>query len=102
MATQYVIDLKKNVLRWLKQKLEKGWICWNVPFWYKNDKNTATAIVIEENAKIVKEVFELRIKGWSYIDISKHLFKKGIKTKMIFIFELWLFLVKNTNELTLL
>ena len=92
MATQYVIDLKKNVLRWLKQKLEKGWICWNVPFWYKNDKNTATAIVIEENAKVVKEIFELRIKGWSYIDIAEHLFKKGIKTKS------WKTISKSTIE----
>lgn len=40
MATQYVIDLKKNVERWMNQKFEKWWALWKAPAWYWNNKNT--------------------------------------------------------------
>ena len=74
MATQYVIDLKKNVERWMKQKLEKGWICTKVPMWYLNDKNTKTAVINKEKSDWVKEIFKLRIQWMQYHKIWKTVF----------------------------
>lgn len=92
MANQYVIDLKKNVERWMKQKLEKGWICTRVPFWYINDKNTKTALIDENKAEWVKEIFKLRIQWLQYYEIWKELFKRWLKTKF------WNPLSKTTIE----
>lgn len=81
MATQYVIDLKKNVLRWMKQKLEKWWALWRAPSWYINDKNTNEYEVDKKESEFIKEIFELRSRNLPYKEISNILYKKWFKSK---------------------
>ncbi len=81
MATQFIIDLKKNVMRWMMQKLEKGWALHQAPSWYKNDKNINEFIIDEEESKYVKKLFELRAKKIPYKQISEILYKEGWKSR---------------------
>jgi hypothetical protein len=81
MATQFVIDLKKNVMRWMMQKFEKWGALWHAPTWYWNDKNTNEYAVDEQESEFVKDIFTLRAKKYSYKKISEILFKKWFKTK---------------------
>jgi len=81
MATQYIIDLKKNVMRWMMQKFEKWGALWQAPTWYWNNKNTNEYEISKKESEYIKEIFTLRSKKYSYADISKTLFEKWFKTK---------------------
>lgn len=81
MATQYVIDLSKNVKRWMKQKLEKWWVITRVPIGYYNDKNDSKAKIDEEYADYIKNIFELRIEWKTLKEIQKIMYAKGMRTR---------------------
>jgi len=81
MATQYVIDLSKNVKRWMKQKLEKWWVITRVPIGYYNDKNDSKAKIDEEYADYIKNIFELRIEWKTLKEIQKIMCAKGMRTR---------------------
>jgi len=63
MANQYIIDLKKNVARWMKSKVEKWWFPATAPEWYKNDKNTNTIVIDEINFPLVRRIYDFFMSG---------------------------------------
>lgn len=81
MANQYIVDLKKNVERWMMSKLAKWWLIWSVPFWYKVNLKTHEAEIDEKNSEFVKMIFEMRNKNISYTEIWKKLFLLWLKSK---------------------
>ena len=81
MANQYVIDLKKNVERWMLQKLEKWGICQKAPSGYINDKNTNSVIVDEEEADLIKLAFKMRVQWSQYNEIAQELYNRWMKSK---------------------
>lgn len=81
MANQYIIDLKKNVLRWMTQKFEKWGALWQAPSWYWNNKNTNEYDLDQEEMEYIKDIFLLRAKKVPYSEISDILFKKWFKSK---------------------
>lgn len=81
MATQYIIDLKKNVARWVQQKIEKWWCVWFVPRWYRNNKETNEPEIVWDCTWYVKKAFQMRAKKFSYRVIWEELFKLGFKNK---------------------
>ena len=38
MSTQYILDLQRDIKRWMKQKIENWWVCQKAPLWYINNK----------------------------------------------------------------
>jgi len=65
MANQYILDLRKNVIRWMNSKTEKGWFCWQAPEGYLNDRLEKTIIVDEDNFPLIRKVWELML-TWNY------------------------------------
>lgn len=66
MANQYLLDLSKNVLRWLNSKYEK-WIRPSlVPIWYLNDIRERSIITDEERFPLVRKIWELML-TWAYL-----------------------------------
>lgn len=79
MSTQYVLDLKKDTIRGMRSKVEKGGIVSKPPPWYSIVWGEA---VQNDFVKGIKTIFDLRNQGWSLADISKEIFEKyNIKTK---------------------
>lgn len=65
MANQYIIDLRKNVERWMKSKIEKWWMPSNPPEWYKNNKEDNTIIPHEPQFTLIRKMFDLYL-SWNY------------------------------------
>lgn len=65
MSNQFIIDLKKNVKRWMDSKTEKWIFCWQAPEWYLNIKDNKTIIVDEQNFPLIKKAWDL-ILTWTY------------------------------------
>lgn len=63
MANQYILDLSKNVKRWMNSKTATWVFCWQAPEWYLNDKKTI--INDEKNFPIIKTAWELML-TWNY------------------------------------
>ena len=81
MANQYVLDLKKNVTRWLKQKFE-AWGAINMaPTWYVNNKLTKQYEIDPEKKEMIEELFKMRAEKHTYKYISEYLFKLWYKNK---------------------
>lgn len=78
MSNQFILDLKKNVERWMKSKVEKGWCIQNVPLGYINNKNTKQAELDLKTAPLVKELFELREAQYSLREIADIMNKKWL------------------------
>lgn len=79
MATQYSLDLKKDVIRWMKSKLEKWWVVHKAPTWYINDKNTKNVYINNEEAKTIKYIYKLRKEGKSFQYITDILNDNNIR-----------------------
>lgn len=73
MATQYVIDMRKDIMRGMRSKAEKGGLLNKPPRGYSIVNGEAEQ---NEEAKVIKEIFELRKKGWSMDDIAEEMYKK--------------------------
>jgi len=65
MANQYIIDLKKNVERWVNSKIEKWWTPWPLPEWYKRNHEDKTVLLDEINSPLIRKIFDLFI-SWNY------------------------------------
>lgn len=63
MANQYILDLKKNVLRGMNSKYEKGIRPTRVPLWYINNKGERTIEIDPERFPIVRKVWDLMLTG---------------------------------------
>lgn len=67
MATQYTIDLGKNVKRGLRSKAEKGFLPGVAPLGYKNDwtgeKGKKIVMIDEERFPMIRRMFDLMLTG---------------------------------------
>lgn len=66
MANQYIIDLRKNVLRGLRTKAENGWMPGNVPLGYRNErwaeKGRKKVLVDTDRYPLVRRIWDLILK----------------------------------------
>lgn len=65
MSNQFIIDLKKNVIRWMNSKTEKWIFCWQAPEWYFNNRLEKTIEVDEKNFPIIRKAWDLMLQ-WTY------------------------------------
>ena len=81
MSNQFILDLQKNVKRWMRDKANKGWCIQRTPNWYTNNRITKEADIDENLVPIVKEIFSLRDEWYSLTEIAKICKKNWYKTK---------------------
>lgn len=65
MANQYIIDLRKNVLRGMNSKTEKGIFCGQAPEWYRNNKEEKTIEIDALNFRLVRKAWDFLL-SWIY------------------------------------
>lgn len=75
MSNQFLLDLSKNVKRWLNSKVEKWWYPWPAPEWYKNNRENNT-IIEHENFEMLQKLWKM-MATWNYsvkklIDIANN------------------------------
>lgn len=75
----YARDISKKVRAAIAQKKKKGLII-KAPLGYYKDKNTNEIIIIEEQAEIVREIFNLYLQGYGFHNIASILNERGIKS----------------------
>lgn len=75
----YARDISKKIRAGYKQKQKNG-IVITVPLGYFKDKNTNEIVVIEEEAEIVRKIFDLYLSGYGLKAIAKKLNDEGIKS----------------------
>ncbi len=67
MATQYILDLSKNVKRGLQSKIQKGWMPNRAPLGYLNTRTEASGenYIIKDQARfdIIRKMWELMLTG---------------------------------------
>ncbi len=63
IANQYIIDLKKNTLRGVLSKIEKGWSPNHAPIGYLNDKEEKIIIKDPERFDLVRKLWDLMLTG---------------------------------------
>jgi site-specific DNA recombinase len=76
MSNQFLLDLSKNVKRWMNSKADKWWFPWPAPEWYKNNRDDNTIIPDINNFELLQKVWWLMI-TWNYsikkiIDIANN------------------------------
>lgn len=82
MSSQFIRDLRANVMRGNRAKLEKGGWPNHAPLGYKNNRLTKTIEVDEERAKYVVRAFDLyNTGGYGLKEISDILYNEGLRTK---------------------
>ena len=79
MATQYVIDLSKDVLRWMRQKAKNGGWGHLAPLWYKNVNSEIE--IDTETAPIIKRIFELKEQNVNDTEIAEIANNLWLRTK---------------------
>ena len=78
MANQYIRDLRQNVMRGNRAKLEHGGWPNMAPFGYSNNKANQTIIVNPETAPVVRKIFALYASGkYSLNEIKKIIYDEG-------------------------
>ncbi len=65
MSNQFILDLKKNVIRWMNSKTEKWIFCWQAPEWYLNNRLEKTIEVDEQNFPLIRKAWDLML-SWNY------------------------------------
>jgi DNA invertase Pin-like site-specific DNA recombinase len=65
MSNQFLLDLSKNVKRWVKSKAEKGWFPWPAPLWYENELKYHTIIKDEDKFTLVQKMWKMML-SWNY------------------------------------
>ncbi len=65
MSNQFIIDLKKNVKRWMDSKVDKWIFPWQAPEWYINNKEYKTIEVDEDNFSLIRRAWKLMM-TWTY------------------------------------
>lgn len=63
MAKKYVDDLRDNVMRGMKTKVEKGWYPYKAPLGYLNDRETKTIVPDPERFRLVRAIWDLMLTG---------------------------------------
>lgn len=75
----YARDISKKIRAGYKQKQKKG-IVITVPLGYFKDKNTNEIMIVEEEAEIVRKIYDLYLSGYGLKAIAKKLNDEGIKS----------------------
>ncbi len=78
LSEYFIQNLSSEIKKGQKERASQGHHHGSVPYGYRT-KN-GEAYIIEEEAKIVKLIYELYLKGWGYSRIALHLNRSGIKT----------------------
>lgn len=63
MANQFIIDLRKNTLRGMNSKVDKGWAPVLAPIGYLNDKDAHTIVVDPEKFLLVRKMWDFMLTG---------------------------------------
>ena len=77
----YIDNLSENIRRGIRQKIRRGEWPSKAPYGYLNDPKSRTIEVDTEISKIVKKSFQLFLKGNSFTEVSKYIFKFGVNSK---------------------
>lgn len=82
MNDMYAKDISKKIKSSLRAKQKEGkWVGGRTPFGYDQDKDDKNHLVInEEQASIVKRIFNMCMSGLSFFKIAKQLTNEGVKT----------------------
>lgn len=82
MNDMYAKDISKKIKSSLKAKMKEGkWVGGRTPFGYDQDKDNKNHLVInEEQAIVVKRIFDMCLEGLSFFKIAKQLTNEGVKT----------------------
>lgn len=75
----YARDISKKIRAGYKQKQKNG-IVITVPLGYFKDKNTNEILIVEEEAEIVRKIYDLYLSGYGLKAIAKKLNDEGIKS----------------------
>ena len=75
----YARDISKKIRAGYKQKQKNG-IVITVPLGYFKDKNTNEIVIVEEEAEIVRKIYDLYLLGYGLKAIAKKLNDEGIKS----------------------
>lgn len=79
VARWYTDNLKEEVNKGLKGKIEAGEYPHKPPYGYKKDKNTKLAVPESSKAQIIKTIFKLMVSGEHSIDtVREELYRKGM------------------------
>ena len=82
MANQYIRDLRQNVMRGNRAKLDKGGWPNMAPFGYTNDKAARSIIVQPDTAPAVQMLFNLYASGqYNLREITKAIYEHGFRTR---------------------
>lgn len=65
MSNQFLLDLKKNVKRWMDSKVEKWIFPWQAPEWYKNNRLKKIIEVDDNNFSLVRKMWDMLL-SWNY------------------------------------
>ena len=75
----YARDISKKIRAGYKQKQKDG-IVLIPPLGYRKDKNTGEVEIVEEQAEIVRHIFDLYVQGFGLNAVAKKLNQEGIKS----------------------
>lgn len=79
MGEYYSLNLSDEVMKGMSEKARKGGIQANAPYGYRLEKGNY--IVVDEEAKIVKLMYEKAANGEGLTRICREIFNMGIRTK---------------------
>ncbi len=83
MAEYYSLNLADEVKKGQLEKAKVGGFMARPPYGYKIEEIKNPPVVIPEQAKIVKLIFDKFLNGWSYYKITKYLNEEmGVKTQV--------------------
>lgn len=63
MSNQFILDLKKNVKRWMDSKTDKWVFCWKAPEGYINNRWEKTIEIDSERYDLVRKMWDLMLTG---------------------------------------
>jgi len=82
LAKHYVDNLSQESKKGMHEKARQGWMPGNVPYGYKNNKDTREIDIVSEQAIFVKRAYELcTINKYSLVLIRDTLFQEGFMYK---------------------
>jgi site-specific DNA recombinase len=65
MSNQFILDLKKNVKRWMDSKTDKWIFCWKAPEGYRNNRLEKTIEIDSERYTLVRKMWDMML-TWNY------------------------------------
>ena len=91
MNDMYAKDISKKIKSSLKTRMKDGlYVSGRCPFGYKKDPNNKNHLIIDdEQANVVKLIYELALKGNTYHYIAGYLTKNKIKTPAAYYDYIW-------------